>query len=170
MRRLLSNVALIGLLTAQQTQAEAQLQCLSAPEREAVEVAALRSELMVLATGCHNDDGYNAFIRKYQPELVSNENAIGDIFKHKYGRRAQQQHDQFTTELANGESSTGMRLGSDFCEHNGMIFNEVMALRGSNELASYAAGKDLVPATTAICPEPAPAKPVAHQKAPAKHS
>ena len=58
---------------------------------------------MVLATGCHDDDGYNAFVRKYQPELMSNENAIGDIFKHKYGRRAQQEHDQFTTELANDE-------------------------------------------------------------------
>jgi hypothetical protein len=170
MRRLLSSVALIGLLTAQQAQAQAELQCLSPQEREAVAVAALRSELMVLATGCHDDDGYNAFIRKFQPDLVSNENAIGEIFKHKYGRRAQQEHDQFTTELANGESSAGMRLGSDFCQHNGMIFNEVMALRGPNELASYAAGKDLVPATTAICPAPAPAQHVAQKTATVKHN
>ena len=172
MRRLLSSVAVVGLLTAQQAQAQipAELRCLSPQEREAVEVAALRSELMVLATGCHDDDGYNAFVRKYQPDLVGNEKAIGEIFKHKYGAARSRSMTSFTTELANGESSAGMQLGSDFCGHNGMIFNEVMALGSANELASYAAGKDLVPATIAICPEPAPARPVARKKAPEKHS
>lgn len=166
MRRLLSSIAIIGVLTAQQ--AQAQLQCLTPQERSAVEVAALRSELMVLATGCHDDDGYNAFVRKYQPELMSNENEIGEIFKHKYGRRAQQEHDQFTTELANDELSAGMRLGSDFCQHNGMIFTEVMALRSPAELASYADGKDLVPSTTGMCSEASAAKPVA-RKTTVKH-
>ena len=88
MGRLLSSLALVGALTVQQ--AQAQLQCLTPQERGAVDVAALRSELMVLATGCHNDDGYNAFIRKYQTDLMGNEKAIGDIFKRKYGKRAQQ--------------------------------------------------------------------------------
>jgi hypothetical protein len=145
MRRLLSSLAAVSLLTVQQAQAE--LQCLPPQERAAVEVAALRSELMVLATGCHNDDGYNAFIRKFQAELMNNEKDIGAIFQHKYGRRAQQEHDQFTTDLANAESSAGMRLGTDFCDHNGMIVQEVLALNSANDLASYAAGKDLVPAS-----------------------
>jgi hypothetical protein len=167
MHRLLSSLAIAGALTVQQ--AQAQLQCLAPQEREAVEVAALRSELMVLATGCHDDDSYNAFIRKYQPDLVNNENAISEIFKHKYGRRAQQEHDQFTTELANSESSAGMRLGSDFCQHNGMLFSEVMALHGPSELASYAADKDLVPPSTEMCAELAQARPVVRKKAPVKH-
>ena len=114
MRRLLSGLAAFSLLTVQQ--AQAQLQCLPPQERAAVEVAALRSELMVLATGCHDDDGYNAFIHKFQPELMGNEQAISEIFKKKYGRRGQQEHDQFVTDLANAESSAGMRLGTDFCE------------------------------------------------------
>ena len=46
-----------------------------------------------------------------------------------------------------------MHLGSDFCDRNGMIFTEVMALRGPSELPAYAAGKDLVPTTLDICPE-----------------
>jgi hypothetical protein len=61
-----------------------------------------------------------------------------------------------------------MHLGSDFCDRNGMIFTEVMALRSASELPAYAAGKDLVPATLDICPEakaPAGKKPAA---APAK--
>src|SRR6202012_1629463 len=85
MRRLLSSLAAVSLLTVQQAQAE--LQCLPPQERAVVEVAALRSELMVLATGCHDDDGYNAFIRKFQADLMGNEKAIGEIFQHKYGRR-----------------------------------------------------------------------------------
>jgi hypothetical protein len=165
-RRLLSTLAIIGALTVQQVQAQGQLQCLAPEERSAVEVAALRSQLMVLATGCRQDERYNAFIRKYQPDLVGNEKAIDDIFKKKYGRRAQQLHDQFTTELANSESSAGMHLGSDFCERNSMIFGEVMSLRSPAELAAYAAGKDLVPASTDVCPQVAKAS-AARKPAPA---
>jgi hypothetical protein len=151
MRLLLSSLAVAAILAGQQ--AQAQLQCLVPHERSAVEVAALRSQLMVLATGCRQDTSYNAFIRKYQADLQGNERAVGDIFKRKYGRRGQQEHDRFTTELANGESSASMRLGTDFCERNGLIFAEVMSLRNPNELAAYAAGKDLVPTTLEMCTE-----------------
>ena len=164
MRRLLSGLAAVSLLTVQQ--AQAQLNCLHPHERPLVEVAALRSQLMVLATGCSQDDRYNAFVRKYQADLMGNEKAVGDVFKRIYGKRAQQEHDRFTTDLANGESSAGMRLGSDFCARNGMLFSEVMALPSATELPAYAAGKDLVPATVDICPQvaQAPARKVANTK------
>jgi len=153
MRRLLSSLAAISLLASQQ--AYAQFDCLQPHERSAVEVAALRSELMVLATGCRQDERYNAFIRKFQPDLVSNEKAIGELFRRMFGRRGQQEHDRFTTDLANGESSAGMRLGTDFCERNGALFSEVMALRSAAELPAYAAGKDLVPVSVDVCPQAA---------------
>jgi hypothetical protein len=165
MRRLLSSLAAVSLLTIQQ--ANAQLDCLRPQERSVVEVAALRSELMVLATGCHQDEKYNAFIHKYQPALMGNEHAIDAMFKRMYGRRAQQEHDRFTTDLANGESSAGLQLGTDFCDHNGMIFHEVMALQNANELAAYAAGKNLVPQELDMCPEVAQA-PARRQIASAK--
>lgn len=155
MRRLLSSLAAVSLLAVQQ--AHAQLDCLQPQERSVVEVAALRSELMVLATGCRQDERYNAFIRKYQPDLMGNERAVGDVFKRMYGKRAQQEHDRFTTDLANGESSAGMHLGTDFCARNSVIFSEVMALHSANELPAYAAGKDLVPATVDLCPQVAQA-------------
>jgi hypothetical protein len=150
MRRLLYSLATLSLLAAQQAHAE--LDCLRPQERSVVEVAALRSELMVLATGCHQDDRYNAFIRKYQPDLMGNEKAVGEVFKRMYGKRAQQEHDRFTTDLANGESSAGMHLGTDFCDRNSVLFSEVMALQDAAELPAYAAGKDLVPATVDMCP------------------
>jgi hypothetical protein len=152
MRRFAYCLAAIGLLAAQQAQAQADMHCLSPAERDAVQVAALRSELMVLATGCHDDTAYNAFIHKYQPALVGNEADIGDMMKRKYGRRAQAEHDRFTTEMANAESDRGLRLGGDFCDHDGMLFTEVMALNSAGDLATYAAGKDLVPSTLETCP------------------
>jgi hypothetical protein len=150
--RLLPSLAALSLLVSQT--AQAQLTCLPPQDRSAIEVAALRSELMVLATGCQADEKYNAFVRKYQPDLMGNEKAVDEMFKRKYGRRGQQEHDRFTTDLANVESSTGNhRYGSDFCAHNGMLFTEVMALRDGNELAAYAAGKDLVPESLEVCTE-----------------
>jgi hypothetical protein len=157
MRRVLSSVAALSLFAAQQ--AHAQLDCLQPQERSAVEVAALRSELMVLATGCGQDERYNAFIHKYQSDLVGNEKAIGDVFKRMYGKRGQQEHDRFTTDLANGESSAGMHLGTDFCSRNGMLFAEVMALQSATQLAAYAAGKDLVPTSIDVCPQVAQSAP-----------
>jgi len=151
MRRLSSALAAACLLAI--PQAHAELECLQPQERSVVEVAALRSELMVLATGCRQGDRYNAFIRKFQPDLMGNEKAVGDVFKRMYGKRAQQEHDRFTTDLANGESSAGMHLGTDFCDRNGMLFTEVMALRSASDLPAYAAGKDLVPATVDLCPQ-----------------
>jgi hypothetical protein len=166
MRRLLSSLAALSLLAAQQAEAQ-MLDCLQPQERSAVEVAALRSELMVLATGCHQDEPYNAFIRKYQPDLMGNEKAVGAIFKRMYGGRSQQEHDRFTTDLANGESSAGMRLGTDFCAHDSMLFSEVMALQSATELAAYAAGKNLVPTTLDVCPQMAQA--TAHRTVTTKH-
>jgi hypothetical protein len=164
MRRLISSLAVAAILTGQQ--AQAQLQCLAPQDRSVIEVAALRSQLMVLATGCRQDNSYNAFIRKYQSDLLGNDKAVGEMFKRKYGRRGQQEHDRFTTDLANAESSAGMHLGTDFCERNGMIFAEVLALRGPGELPAYAAGKDLVPASLEMCTEVAQA-PAARKPAPA---
>jgi len=74
MRRLSSALAAACLLAI--PQAHAELECLQPQERSVVEVAALRSELMVLATGCRQGDRYNAFIRKFQPDLMGNEKAL----------------------------------------------------------------------------------------------
>ena len=167
MRRLLSSLAAMSLLAVQQ--ANAQLECLQPQERSVVEIAALRSELMVLATGCRQDERYNAFIRKFQPDLMGNEKAVGDVFKRMYGKRARTEHDRFTTDLANGESSAGMHLGTEFCARNSLIFNEVMALHDAAELPAYAAGKDLVPATVDLCPQVAQAPAHKQVATPNKH-
>jgi len=56
MRRFMSAVAALTMLSAQPVMAEQQ--CTSMADQSAFEVQALRSELMVLATGCHDDERY----------------------------------------------------------------------------------------------------------------
>ncbi|MGD0106796.1 MAG: hypothetical protein ABSC06_22575 [Rhodopila sp.] len=149
MRRFVSALAALTLLSAQPVLA--QRQCSSVSDQSAFEVQALRSELMVLATGCHYDERYNAFIRRYQADLQANERAINAYFQHRYGRAAQAEHDRFVTDLANAISRQGSDLGGDFCPRNGLIFNEVLALQSAAELTDFAAGKDLVPGSVEIC-------------------
>jgi len=149
MRRVVSAVVALTVLSAQPVLA--QRQCTSLSDQSAFEVQALRSELMVLATGCHDDDRYNAFIRRFQSDLQSNERTINAYFQHRYGRTAQKEHDRFVTDLANAISRQGSDLGGDFCPRNGMIFSEVLALQSATELADFAAGKDLVPTSVEIC-------------------
>jgi hypothetical protein len=149
MRRVVSAVTALTMLSAQPVLA--QRPCTSLSDQSAFEVQALRSELMVLATGCHEDDRYNAFIRRFQADLQGNERAINAYFQHRYGRAAQTEHDRFVTDLANAISRQGTDLGGDFCPRNGMIFNEVLALQSATDLADFAAGKDLVPASVEIC-------------------
>ena len=56
-------------------------------DQSAFEIQALRSELMVLATGCHDDEQYNAFIRRYQSDLQGNETGDRRVFQASgYGR------------------------------------------------------------------------------------
>ncbi|WP_428486100.1 hypothetical protein [Rhodopila sp.] len=157
MRRLLSVAAALSMMFAQPVLAAPQ--CTASMDESAFEIQALRSELMVLATGCHDDDRYNAFIRRYQPDLQANERAINAYFVHRYGRNGQTEHDRFVTDLANAMSHQGSDLGGDFCPRNGMMFKEVLALPAPSDLPDYAAGKDLVPTSVNICsPLPAPPK------------
>ena len=149
MRRFVSTVAALTMLSAQPVLA--QRQCSSVVDQSAFEVQALRSELMVLATGCHDDEQYNAFIRRYQNDLQANERTIITYFQHRYGKAGQTEHDRFVTDLANAISRQGSDLGGDFCPRNGLIFNEVLALQSTAELTDFVAGKDLVPSSVPIC-------------------
>lgn len=160
MRPVVSAMTALALLAAQPAFAAGR--CESVTEQSAFEIQALRTELSVLAMGCQNEDGqYNAFMRRYQPDLMANERAVDAWFKHRYGRTAQTEHDRFVTDLANALSRQGSELGGDFCPRNSMMFNEVLALQTPAQLSEFAAGKALIPSSVEVCaPPPAKAAPV----------
>lgn len=148
----------IGLSAAR----AAPLPCGAEQNRSLFELEALKSELMVIATDCHNSDQYNAFIQRYQTQLADTERELDGYFSHAYGKKGQQAHDQYVTSLANSDAHAAHVIGNDFCPRNATMFNEVMALRGPADLPAYAAGKDLVPADLGACDAapPAPAAPI----------
>lgn len=152
MRRLFLCMTALATFAAQTASAQT-LQCLTPHDRATFDVQALRSEVMVLATGCSDDSQYNAFIERYRPELMANEHEIDAWFKRHYGRGAQAAHDRFVTDLANAHSDDGSKLGTEFCPRNGLIFQEVMALPHSSELPAFAAGQNLIPSSMSLCHE-----------------
>jgi hypothetical protein len=157
-QRRLATAMLLGAAMLQATPALAAPHCANESDQTIFEVAALKTELMVVATTCKMEDRYNAFITRYQPALAQNDRAFGQYFTrtHGAGRAGQRHNDAFITELANARSNAARQLGGDFCPRNAGQFTEVMSLTGPEDLAPYAAAKDLLSAGVTAC-EGAPA-------------
>jgi hypothetical protein len=158
MRRMFHGLLAAGLLVSPYAQA-AEL-CSNPADQTVFDLAALKSELMVLATGCKDsDNAYNAFVNRYKPELGANDHALATYFKRAYGRNAQREQDAYVTNLANSQSQHGVHQGSDFCPRTSAIFREVMTLRDGKDLPEFAAGKDLIPDELGACvPAPTPTR------------
>ena len=129
-----------------------------APERadtEAFNVTGLKSELMVTALSCNEQDKYNAFIAKFHPDLVAEEATLNHYFNRAFGRGAQKAHDDYITQLANVQAEKGLQAGVAFCQQRMSMFDEVDALDNASDLDGYAHGKDIVqPADFQTCSAP----------------
>ena len=137
MRLMLTSLVAASLLSSPIYAAE----CMHATDHVAMDVVALKTQLMVTALTCQADERYNAFVRKYQPDLQREDRSLTSFFTRSYGRSAQKQRDDYVTQLANSQSQNGLKQGSLFCERNVGAFDEVMALRNNGELTEYAAGR-----------------------------
>lgn len=148
MRLLMTSLVAAGLLAGPVRAAE----CLRNEDHVAVDVTTLKTLLMVTALTCQADEKYNAFIRKYQADLQREDRSLNAYFTRTYGRNSAKQRDDYVTQLANAQSSLGLKQGSLFCDANLPAFDEVMALRNNAELASYAAGREITqPANVSQC-------------------
>ncbi len=137
MRMLISGLVAAGLLASHAAGAV----CVSPADRDALDVAALKTQLMVQTLTCKNDTEYNAFITKFKSELNADERTTSSYFSRTYGRNSQKRHDEYVTLLANANADASQKDGSLFCSHNEQVFKEVLALKNGNELDQYAAGR-----------------------------
>lgn len=158
MRRLLCGLAAATLL-AQPALAAAPPRCSSVAEQSVFEVAALKSELTLLAIACKRDGDYNAFVQRYRPQLLETDKHLIAHFRKVHGARGQAEADRFITDLINAQSTAAGALGGDHCPRNSLMYSEVMALSGGADLANYAAGKNVIPASLMTCPAPRAATP-----------
>jgi hypothetical protein len=152
MRVVLSAVVAASLLISQTANAQT---CARPAEVSAFDVAKLKSQLMVTALACDVRDRYNDFVRRFQADLMAKERALNVYFSRAFGRRAQQEHDDYITSLANAQSEAGIKQGTLFCQQNVGLFDAVLALPQEADLATFAASRDLTqPITVVDCPAP----------------
>lgn len=127
----------------------------AASDTAAFDLTGLKSELMVTALSCNEQDKYNAFVAKFQPDLVAEESVLNRYFSRAFGRGAQKAHDDYITQLANVQSDKGLTAGTAFCMQRASMLDEVQALDNANDLVAYAHGKDIVqPADFVTCSAP----------------
>ena len=148
MRKTFSAVLAAGLLMSQVAAA----QCVRPADVTALDVAGLKTKLMVTALTCNADTRYNDFVTKYRPELVNQDKVLSSYFSRAHGRQARTRQDDYVTQLANSQSQAGIKQGSLFCNRNLPTFDEVMALRSAAELTDYAAAKSVAqPISVSSC-------------------
>ena len=151
MRRL---ILVIAAVTALGQPVAAASQCAAPANQSAYEILALRQMMTVLATkNCGREGDYNtAFVKRFQPALQANYRNVGAYFRRVYGGAGQGRMDTFTTELVNVMSQDASRQTVDFCGRTGLMIGEMNALRSMDDLAAYAAVKNLPPAGISMCP------------------
>ena len=129
--------------------------CAKPADLTAFDIAGLKSKLMVTALTCNQQDRYNDFVQRFRSDLMAHERALHAYFARAFGGRAQREHDDYITSLANTQSESGIRQGTLFCQQNIGLFTEVLALAKGTDLPGYAASKQLPqPVEVVACPAP----------------
>jgi hypothetical protein len=152
MRAVLSGLVAASLLMGQVASAET---CARPPDKVAFDIAGLKSQLMVTALACDVRDRYNSFVLRFQPELMRQEHALVAYFSRSFGRRGQQEHDDYITSLANSQSEAGIKQGTLLCKQTVGLFDAVLALPPGATLASFAADREFdQPIAVQVCSAP----------------
>ena len=129
--------------------------CLKSYEGTAINVAGLKSQLMVTALSCDTRDRYDDFVLTFRPTLQREDSALNSYFLHHYGRSWRSEHDDYITQLANMQSEAGIREGTQFCQDNVGLFDEVLALKSPIAMLAFANDKPMLqPIDDDVCGVP----------------
>lgn len=152
-RLAISGLVMTGLLSSPVFAATEN--CTHSPTHEAFNIQGLKSELMVTALSCNAQEQYNTFISQFRPILSTEESKLKSYFRSTYKARAQREQDDYITQLANVQSSQGLKSGSIFCLQRMDMFAEVKHLKTAEELSQYVEAKDILqPSSFEICKAP----------------
>jgi hypothetical protein len=95
---------------------------------------------MQIALTCGGDEKYDAFVRKFQPQLEHQRDVLADFFTRAYGRgQSRAAYDQYITQLANAESTYNLASGGDFCSLSKGTLDRAMSLSSDDDLAKFVA-------------------------------
>ena len=114
-------------------------------DHTSVHTRKLQTELMVSALYCGQQERYNAFVRRFEGELVSSGRQLKDLFVSRHGaRRAVPMLDAFLTRLANQESQRRLTLGTRYCRDASNLFTQVLGLP-NRHLIAFATNRAATP-------------------------
>jgi hypothetical protein len=100
--------------------------CVSPHERQAFEVYALRTQVLVGAQSCRMTDRFNKFAIKFRGELTTQGHALRSYYQKKYGKSGDATLDKFVTELANTSFVDGSQT-NDICAATTVLLDSLMA-------------------------------------------
>jgi hypothetical protein len=115
--------------------------CVRPGEEAALNAKALQSELMVSALACAETERYNAWARKFSPELIANGTVLKRMFRQAYGAGWDARLGQFVTALANDAASRSAEEKAGFCLATARVFERVLPMNGP-EFLGFVAGPD----------------------------
>src|SRR5713101_2187023 len=101
--------------------------CISQRDRQAYEVYALRTEVLVGAQSCRMTDRFNVFATKFMRELTAEGRALRSHYLKVYGKGGDSALDDFVTRMANNSFVEGSGAG-DLCTTTAALFDAVMAV------------------------------------------
>jgi hypothetical protein len=128
----------LGLALVSGGVAESATICAPPAAQTALQSRVLQTRLMVAALSCGQRGDYNAFVSRYQKELIVQGKALRDFFRVNYGSRAKNRLNRFITSLANEASAVSLEMGPEFCVQAGRIFADLTDLDtvGFNDFAA----------------------------------
>lgn len=91
---------------------------------------------MVAALTCNSRNHYNAFAKRFQPELIRQGKALKSFFNRLYGPRADDRLNAFVTYLANDASVRSINFGGGYCQQANAMFDAVLSLEPA-ELSAF---------------------------------
>ena len=145
--------------------------CAKPEEVNAVHIIGLQTQLMEIALSCGGDDQYDAFVRKFQPQLAAQRDVLKSFFVRAYGKyRAQTAYDQYVTQLADAESNYNLASGGDFCDLSKSTMDQAKTLSSDDDLATFVAKVPVQQSTDfETCGTPGAPPPVAVETKPLRH-
>jgi hypothetical protein len=120
-------LALCLLLTGV-TSARAGESCAAQADLDALSTRMVQTDLMVAALECDASAHYNAFVKKFQRELVAGNRRMNQFFARVYGADGPKHSNDFVTRTANESSERSLKRVDQFCAAALEAFNKSAAI------------------------------------------
>lgn len=134
--------------------------CASIREEAALQARMLQTELMVAALSCDHRADYNAFVKRFNAELVQRGTTLKSYFSRAHGRSGANQLNLFITRIANEISTRSLDHINAFCAAASETFAQLKALPPEQFSVFVTAYEPARTHGVATCTETASARPL----------